>query len=128
MKSYKLSFVEIIIHKTNLAEIIVNESIIMDLAHLAELHDFLQNNLIAPFSILINKKNDYSYDFQAQCAIGDISGLSKTAVFVTRSSGLMSTQTIMHINRNKDWNWNVKIFNDREAALAWLLCSKKEVS
>lgn len=126
MKSYKLSFGEIIIHDKNLAEVIVNEGVILDLACVAEYHDFLKINLTAPFSLLINKKNQYSYDFNAQRYIADIAGLNKIAALVTSPEASMSTKTLITINRNK--NWNIKLFIQRDEALAWLVCSKKEVS
>lgn len=126
MKSYKLSFGEIIVHNVNLAEVIVNEGIIMGLSHVAEYHDFLQSKLVAPFSILVNKKNQYSYDFNAQRVIGDIKGLHKFAALVTGVGGVMSTETLIDINKNNEWN--IKLFREREAALGWLISSKKEVS
>jgi hypothetical protein len=126
MKSYKLSFGEIIILKDNLAEVIVNEGEILNLPKVAEYHDFLHANLKAPFCLLINKKNAYSYTFKAQRVINDFSGVDKVAVLVNDAGGLMSTETLMSLNNND--HLNLKTFRVRENALSWLVVSKKEVS
>ncbi|MEP5339869.1 MAG: hypothetical protein ABJL44_17485 [Algibacter sp.] len=126
MKNYKLSFGEITILKENLAEVIVNEGEVINLVKVDEYHDFLLNNLVAPFSILINKKHQYCYDFDAQRVIGNIKGLEKFAVLITGAGGIMATETLIDVNRTD--NWNIKLFREREDALGWLLRSKKEVS
>ncbi|MFD2725516.1 hypothetical protein [Hyunsoonleella rubra] len=63
MKEYKLSFGTIIVLKDNLAEVIINEGVVMNEVMVDIYHDFLLSYLKAPFSLLINKKNSYSYTF-----------------------------------------------------------------
>lgn len=126
MKSYKLSFGEITILKSNLAEVVVNDGVEMDLPKVAEYHDFLLSTLRAPFSLLINKKYSYSYNFEAQRVISDLSGLDRVAVLVSDVGGLMSTETLINLNKNA--SWNLKTFRVKENAMNWLLACKKEVS
>ena len=45
------------------------------------------------------------------------------AVVVGTNGGLMSTETL--INMNKDDNWNIELFQKRDEALVWL---EKEIS
>ena len=61
MKVYKLSFGSVIILAPNLAEVIINEGVIIDELNVDEYHDFLLTNLDAPFSLLVNKKHSYTY-------------------------------------------------------------------
>lgn len=66
MSSHRLSFGIINILKNNLAEVIVDEGIVMDVVMIDEYHDFLLNTLDAPFALLVNKKHSYTYTFSAQ--------------------------------------------------------------
>ncbi|WP_159019429.1 hypothetical protein [Algibacter sp. L3A6] len=121
MKVYKLSFGSVTIFSPNLAEVIINEGVIMDELNIDEYHDFLLTNLDAPFSLLVNKKHAYTYTFEAQKIIGKLKGIKTTAVVTSTPGALMSTEMLMHINSAvRD---SVKIFNSREEALAYL---KKE--
>ena len=118
MRSYKLSFGTIDILKNNLAEVIVEEGIVMDEIMVDEFHDFLLTNLDAPFLILINKKHSYSYTFEAQKLFGKLNELKAIAVVIGTNGGLMSTETLIDINKNS--GWNIKIFQKRDEALSWL--------
>ena len=66
MSKYKLSFGEIIILKPNLAEVIVDNDVEMDLEMVGEYHEFLLSKLGHPFNLLINKVHQYTYTFEAQ--------------------------------------------------------------
>ena len=121
MKVYKLSFGSVTILAPNLAEVVINEGVIMDELNIDEYHDFLLTNLDAPFSLLVNKKHAYTYTFEAQKIIGKLKGIKTTAVVTSTTGALMSTEMLMHINN--DVRDTVKIFKSREEALAYL---KKE--
>lgn len=118
MKSYKLTFGSITLLENNLAEVIVNEGVEMNEHSVQEFHDFLLENLAAPFSLLINRKHSYSYTFNAQRIIGRLEEIKAVAVVIASSGALMSTETL--INLNKDRDWNIYIFQKREKALEWL--------
>ena len=117
-KHYKLSFGTIIKLNENLAEVIVNEGIAMDEFMIAEYHQFLLNNLIAPFYLLINKKNSYTYTFTAQRNIANLPEIKAMAIVLETTGGLMSTETLFSINENK--HSKVRLFNERHLALSWL--------
>ena len=118
MSSYKLSFGTINILQSNLAEVIVDEGIIMDVAHVDEYHHFLLNNLEPPFCLLINKKYSYAYTFNAQKNIVHLEEMNSIAVVARTSGAVMSTETLININGNI--YRNIKLFQDREDALIWL--------
>lgn len=118
MKSYKLSFGNISVIKKDLAEVVVDDGIEMDVPMVEEFHEFLTQNFKAPFRILVNRKNSYSYTFQAQKIIGNIEQVKAIAVIIGTNGGLMSTETL--INLNKESNWNINLFQNRDKALEWL--------
>ncbi|SFZ89229.1 hypothetical protein SAMN05428642_10162 [Flaviramulus basaltis] len=118
MKSYKLSFGTITILKNDLAEVIVDDGVVMDEVMVDEYHDFLLTNLDAPFSLLINKTNSYSYTYEAQKSIVNFKKINAMGVLVESNAGIMSTETLLSLN--KDNNWNVRFFRAREDALVWL--------
>lgn len=118
MKICNLSFGKIVILNKNLAEVIVDEGIVMDETMVNEYHDFLLNTLEAPFFLIINKKHSYSYTFPAQKKIANLKEIKAMAVIVHTSGGLMSTETLVNVNGN--YKWNIRLFQEREQALTWL--------
>ncbi|MDO5977916.1 hypothetical protein [Flavivirga spongiicola] len=118
MKNYRLSFGTINIINNKLAEVIVDEGVEMDEAMVDEYHDFLLDNLEAPFSLLVNKKHAYSYTFQAQRKIVSLEEIKNIAIIIGSSGALMSIKTLLAINGNT--YKNIEMFQKREEALVWL--------
>ena len=118
MKSHQLSFGKIIILKPNLAEVIINEEVLMDLKMVDEYHTFLLTHLEAPFSLLVNKKFSYAYTYKAQKTIATLKEIKAMAVVVEDFNAKISTNFLIGIN--KEHNWNIKTFRLRDEALAWL--------
>ena len=123
MSSYKLSFGVINVLQNNLAEVIVNEGVLMDEVMIDEYHDFLLNTLKAPFGLLINKTHSFSYTFGAQKSIAHLDEINSMAVVAQTSGAIMSTETLINVNGNI--NRNIKLFQEKKAALDWL---QKELS
>lgn len=118
MKTYRLSFGSVVLLSNNLAEVIVDDGVIMNEVMVDEYHDFLLSNLVPPFSLLINKKYSYSYTFKAQKSICNLEEINAMAVMIGTNGGLMSTETLISLNEEK--NWNINLFQKREEALEWL--------
>lgn len=118
MKSLRLSFANIFVLGHNLAEVIIDEGVIMDEIMVDEYHDFLLTNLTAPFSLIINKQNCYSYTFEAQRTICNLKEIHLIAVIATTNGALMATETLIKINEHN--NWNIELFKDRDLALKWI--------
>ena len=66
MDLYELSFAKIIILRDDIAEVMINDGVEMDTGMVDQYHVFLLTHLQAPFSLLINKVNSYTYTFEAQ--------------------------------------------------------------
>jgi hypothetical protein len=119
MKVFILPFGKINILHNTIAEVIINEGVVMDLEMVNQYHNFLLQNLESPFSLLVNKVNSYSYKFDAQLKIANLSEIKSMAVVIYNLSADMATQILMNINKGN--NWNIKLFKEREVALDWLL-------
>lgn len=113
-----MTFGTIIKHGNSLAEIIVDEGVEMDLVQVKEYHNCLLKNLKTPFYVLVNRKHSYTYTFEAQKEIVGFDKIKKLAVLLVTHSALMSTETLLSLNENI--NWEVASFRLKEDALAWL--------
>lgn len=118
MKSYELPFATIIVLRNDLAEVIINEGVVMDELMVDMYHDFLLTHLKAPFALLVNKKHSYSYTFEAQKTIASLKEISHIAVVVATHGALMSTETLININGSN--KWNIRLFQERDLALNWV--------
>ncbi|WP_040278690.1 hypothetical protein [Psychroserpens damuponensis] len=127
MKVFILPYGKINILQDNIAEIIINQGIVMDTKMVNHYHDFLLENLKSPFSLLVNKEHSYSYKFDAQLQIANLKEVKSMAVVIYNLSAEMGTQILIDINKGN--NWNIKLFKERQEALDWLLndANKKNV-
>lgn len=121
MTEHNLDFARIIIHNRNLAEIIVNQGVLMNLAQVDQYHSFLREHLGASFNLLINKLNSYSYTPEAQREIGTIREIDKMAIVTYNKISELATQNLNAQPRSR--NWKFKSFRTKEAALLWLLAA-----
>ena len=115
---FDLSFGQMIKLQENLVEVIVNTDVEFNMIMIAEYHDWLLENLVAPFGILINKKNVYSYTFEAQMNIANLPEIKAMAVVAYSKSTEESTNVLIDMPRKS--KWNIRIFEDHDIALNWL--------
>ena len=113
-----LYFAKITILKPSLAEVEIKEGVVINPYMVSVYHDFLLNNLTAPFSLLINKKNKYTYTETTQKQIANLPEIKSMAVVTYDDKSLRTTQTLIRTPRVKDWH--IKLFKDRDSALHWL--------
>ncbi len=118
VEEYQLKEGKVIVHRPDMAEVIVNEGVEIDAEILKKGHDFLREHLTPPFSLLINKEHSYSYDMKAQLAVGELEGLDSVAVvYYSQLSKTLVDLLLMYPWATKI---NIKTFADRERAMAWL--------
>jgi hypothetical protein len=125
MDLQELPFAKIIILRDDIAEVMINDGVIMDLAMVDQYHDFLLSHLRAPFSILVNKIHSYTYDFDAQEKLATLKEINAMAVVAYNPVTEITTEILASYPRNV--KWNLRIFSNRDDALAWLL-SEQELS
>ena len=122
-REFVLPFAKIIILQDDIAEVIINNGIEMDVRMVEQYHKFLLSHLDAPFSLLINKINSYTYDFQAQIKLATLTQINVMAVVAYNHVTEVTTKTLASYPRTE--KWNLKIFSNRDEALDWLLSEQK---
>ncbi len=118
MDTHKLSFGTAIILEPNLAEIIVDNEVEMNLDMVSELHNWISTHLSSPTLMLINKIHQYTYTFEAQMAIGTIKQICAIAVVAYSGATQNTTEMLAALPRKSPWN--LKIFTERQDAISWL--------
>jgi len=118
MTNFKLSFCEIKLLEKDIAEVIVDEGVEINLSMVAEYHSFLLDKMTYPFSLLINKKHSYSYTFEAQLQLATLSQINVMAVVAYTKISEISTKNLASFTR--EIPWILEIFSEREVALCWL--------
>ncbi|MCJ8311465.1 MAG: hypothetical protein MJK11_00670 [Pseudomonadales bacterium] len=119
IQSYKLPFAKINILSESIAEVIINENVEMTLDMVNHYHEFLLTHLVSPFSLLINKINSYTYDFEAQLNLATLKEINVMAVVAYTRTTVVSTESLnSSIPRTVDWK--LKIYSNRDEALNWL--------
>lgn len=126
MDLYELPFAKITILHENIAEVIINEDVEMNGEMVDEYHAFLLSHLKVPFSLLVNKVNSYTYDFEAQRKLATLDEINKMAVVVYNRTTKVVTDYLATMPREVDWN--LKTFNDYDVALSWLLQDEGNVA
>jgi hypothetical protein len=123
---FELPFAKIIILYDDIAEVIINDGIEMDMKIVEQYHEFLLSHLCPPFFLLINKVNDYTYDFDAQIKLATLKEINAMAVVAYNKVTKLTTESLTTYPRSK--KWNLKVFSNRDEALVWLLSEKKIIS
>jgi hypothetical protein len=126
MDLHELPFAKIILLNKDLAEVLINDGVEMNTEMVAAYHDFLLAHLQAPFSLLVNKVNAYSYDFEAQANLATLEQINAMAVVTYNRISKISTESLASMPRSREWN--LRIFSDRGEALAWLRSEQSRVT
>ena len=126
MDLHELPFAKIIVLDKDLAEVLINDGVEMNTEMVAAYHDFLLNHLQAPFSLLVNKVNAYSYDFEAQANLATLEQINAMAVVTYNRISTISTESLASMPRSREWN--LRIVSDRGEALAWLRSEQSRVT
>lgn len=117
--STRLSFATINKLSCNIAEVIVDRNIEIDLNCVEEYHQALLDIFGDAFGLLINKVQPYSYNIDAQFRITSLPQIKAIAIVNYSLSTWAATKALQSIppNRKK----NLQNFWDRNEALSWLI-------
>ncbi|MFT5880116.1 MAG: hypothetical protein ACI86X_001243 [Moritella sp.] len=119
MSLYDLPFAKITILREDIAEVCMKEGVEIDVDMLNEYHAFLLAHLRAPFSLLVNKVNTYSYDFEAQKKLGTLLEINAIAVVAYSRVTRITMDSLASFPREIEWN--MALFTNRTDALTWLI-------
>ncbi len=124
---HQLSFGSINKISDNIAEVIVNENVVMSLEMTEEYHQFLVDNFIGDLGLLVNKINPYSYTFEAKLNIGSASNIKAIAVVLYNQAAEKAVDDLFAMRQSD--GWNLKTFSGLDLGwqqgLNWL---EKELS
>ena len=101
MKIIQVSYGKIIILQEDIAEVIINQGVVMDEKMIDHYHDLLRSKLVAPFYLLINKENSYTYDFMAQRNLATINEIGAMAVVAYNKVTSMTTEMLNKLPRKE---------------------------
>lgn len=117
-EKYRLPFATIIKLREDIAEVIIDNETELDVPMVERMHQILQENLVTPFSVLVNRLHSYSYTPEAQPLLGTIEGLH--AIGEVTYSRLSREVVEMLADFPRKRAWNVRIFPSRQLALEWV--------
>jgi hypothetical protein len=122
MKTFDLGFGQIIQLEPNLAEVIINEGVEMDMNILGQYHEWIIDNLSAPSFLLVNKVHPYTYTFEAQQHLADLEKVKAIAMVCYSTMTDKATRFVAKIPKKHPWQY--RTFDNRKSALQWLtLCN-----
>ena len=125
MELHELPYAKIIILQEDIAEVIIDDEVVMNEPMVDHYHDFLLSHLSVPFSLLVNKVNSYTYDFNAQIKLATLVEINAMAVVAYNRITEITTESLVSYPRSE--KWNLKIFSNRNDAMAWLLLEQKKI-
>ncbi len=118
MELQALSFVKISIVQANIAEIMVDEGVDINIEMVDEIHDNFLSTFANSFSLLINKTNSYSTQLDALIKFGTLSTINKIAVYAPNKWAKLSADFAADIPSSAVLN--IQVFTNRDEALSWL--------
>ena len=118
MELHKLSFCKVSVIRSNIAEVIVDEGVNIDITMVEEIHNCFLSIFSRSFSLLINKTNSYSTELDALIKFGTLTAINKIAVFAPNKMAKLSADFAADIPSSAVLN--ILVFINKDEALAWL--------
>lgn len=117
-----LDFAYVNIIEDNIAEVIIDNNVMITLEMIEEYDRYLTEKFKGKFGLLINRINHYSYTFEAKLSIGSVRGLSAIAVVYYNRISKESSQSIMNARVNN--GFNLQLFSGlelgKQSGVDWL--------
>jgi hypothetical protein len=123
MITHRIKLGQAIILEPDIAEIVVDEGITLDLDMVHDYHDWIRTNMPDPCFVLINKRNAFVYEFDAQLEVGTIKQIKAVAFYTPSDTSYHVTEMLAQLPRKLDWIY--KLFYTHDEALYWLKKQRK---
>jgi len=104
MTKFRLSFCTVNILTDNIAEVIIDNNIVVTIEMVEEHDNFLCSIFKGDFGVLVNKINAYSYTLEAKLIIGSIEAMKAIASVNYSTDGIQSSQDIKDKRSNDGLN------------------------
>lgn len=118
MELHEISFGKVIVLDADIAEVIVDEGVDIDITMVEEIHKCFLSIFTHSFSLLINKSNSYSTQLDALIHFGTLEAIDKIAIFAPNKMAKMSADFSADIPSSA--TLNIQVFTGRDDALTWL--------
>jgi pyruvate/2-oxoglutarate/acetoin dehydrogenase E1 component len=122
MQTLKLSFANINCLNSHMAEVIVDQDVVISLEMSEEYDKALATQFKSDFVLLINKINHYRFAYEAKLTMASHSNLKAIAVITYSKKDRQSVEATA-VMRKRD-GWNLKVFDGlnlgRQAGIDWL--------
>ena len=119
---YRLSFASIEVISSHIAEIIVDEGVEISLEMCEEYDALLLELFPHPYTVIVNRINEFSYTYEAGLLLGSLEKRIATAFIVYNESGENRIQKFQSM-RKQD-TLNIRIFSGfdlgRRKSIEWL--------
>lgn len=112
---HQLSYATVKIIADNLAEVVVNNNIMITLEMVEEFEEFVSATFKQPFALIINKINTYNYSFEAMSCMASNENLVAMAVISYDDLMKDPINRVLELRRMDELN--IKIFSGLE--LGW---------
>lgn len=106
----------------NIMEIIINEGAELNEQHIERVEDGLLEKYDSSYALLINRVNSYSHTHASMQKVAKLRNLAALAIVVY--SNVSKHAAVVH----RLLQDNVKVFDDKDSAMAWLRSSIKKTS
>lgn len=128
MNVQRLSFAEAILLAPDLVELVIDDGVDVTAPMVDEWHEFLARHLVTPCLILVNRRNHYSYTFEAQMKVGSSPQICAVAVLAYDQQSRLIVSGMENLVP-RDGRWNMAVFTERGKALDWLRsCAERHPS
>lgn len=114
----KLPFGEVRRIGDHLAEVVISQGVMMSLEDVRLYNKTLADMHSGPFGLIVDKRYQYTYTFEAQRELIDIPNLKAVAILVYTATSNHSTRAVLSVMRNKIEH--VEIFSLRNEAISWM--------
>ena len=104
--------------ESRIAEITINEGVVVDMKLALHLQKTLQRVFKGEFALLINEENSHSFTEDAQKFLGGLLNLKAMAVLSQMKFNNIAEQYLRIVHESSQWN--LKVFHDRRKAVEWL--------
>ncbi|NQZ12162.1 MAG: hypothetical protein HRT35_33845 [Algicola sp.] len=125
MQKFDLGFALIYLLDDNLAEVIINEGVEMDITAVEQYHDWIDQHMNDPCFLLVNKINQYTYTFDAQRHLIQLDKVKAIAVVCYSPIAEKASRFVVDMPRKIKWQFDT--FDNRKAALQWLAFCQDEL-
>ena len=109
MKKHQLSFAKINILNENVAEVIIDQDVVISLEMAEEYDGFLTSIFSNNFALLVNKINQYDFSFEAKLSMASHDNLTAIAVVTYDEESKAAVEEVSAM-RQLD-GWNLKVFD-----------------